>query len=180
MIRILFLILPLVGILVMIVYNQVIKRQNDIETAWSSLQPHFKQRYSIAKALLHITINYKDNFGSLLAQLEAAYSSSIINKLIPEQIKAEEIFTQALSDFWVAYNAKEIEDLSLKLWPLKLQLEEVDNNIKLSAFTYNGAVNQYNQLIDSFPGNIVAGMMRFDKHRRLEWVSSTGNSNVSS
>ena len=51
---------------------------------------------------------------------------------------------------------------------LQVQLEGTENRISTARTDYTNAVNQYNNAVMRFPGNIIAGMFGFSKKPQFQ------------
>ena len=61
---------------------------------------------------------------------------------------------------------------------LQRNLTEIESQISASRRAYNAAVTEWNEGVESFPGNVMAGAFKFERAEWFEVSSALERSNV--
>jgi LemA protein len=85
-----------------------------------------------------------------------------------EHAAAENMLSSTLKSlFAVAENYPDLK-ANTNFLELQRELSDTENKIQASRRFYNGTVRDFNATIQSFPGNLVAGMFRFPTREYFE------------
>jgi len=142
------------------VFNRLVRWRNLVGEAWSGVDVQLKRRYDLIPALLEAVREYTAHERELFADV-ARLRVRAIDAAPPEQSAAENALSGGLrSLFAVAERYPEIK-ASKNYLDLQENLAEVEDQIQLARRYYNGAVRNYNNLVQSFPGMIVARLAGF-------------------
>ncbi len=151
-------------------YNGMVKLNQTTQEKWGAVQSAYQRRADLIPNLV-ATVKGVANFekSTLVDVTNARARATSIQvdptKLTPEKIQefqaAQGQLTSALSRLLVASerypDLKATENFST----LQAQLEGTENRINVARDDFNRAVSDYNTKIQSFPGNILAGMTGF-------------------
>lgn len=150
-------------------YNGIIRSENKIDDAFGSIQANLKKRHDLIPNLISSVEKYMDHESDTLQQIvklrNIAQSDDLSQK---EQEKVESQMTHALDKLMV--QVEDYPDLKASENFLQLQrsLNEVEEQLSASRRFFNSAVKQYNDRIETFPGNIVAGILSFPTRDMFE------------
>ena len=137
-------------------YNSLVKMRNNRENAFADIDVQLKQRHDLVPQLVETVKGY--------AAHEKDTLERVINaKTIDEKIVAENALSSALSGLKITLEA--YPDLKANQNFLQLQEEIADLENKLSSVRryFNSATKEYNNAVETFPSNILAGMFGFRK-----------------
>ena len=140
-------------------YNGLVKKQNMVEDAWSGIEVQLKKRHNLIPNLVTTIKGYAKHEKTLL--------ESIVNLRKPgggsvaETGEAEQALTQSLQGLMVQVEAYPDLKADGNFKNLQNQLSEVENDIQSARRYYNGAVRDYNTVIQSFPSNQIANHYSF-------------------
>ncbi len=157
-------ILGLVALLVIFLiskYNSLVKLRNNRENAFADIDVQLKQRHDLIPQLVETVRGYAAHEKETLDRIVNARNGALNAKSIDEKIAAENVLTSALAGLKVTVEA--YPDLKANQNFLQLQEEISDIENKLSAVRryFNSATKEYNNQVETFPANIVAGMFGF-------------------
>jgi LemA protein len=149
------------------IYNKAVIYEQDIKESWGNVQTAYQRRTDLIPNLVETVKGYaKHEQSTLTAVIEARAKATSVTvdptNITPEQMAA---FTQAQSGVSSALSrllvsVEQYPDLKANQNFLKLQdeLASTENQILTARTRYNEAIKPYNNNINTFPRNILAGM----------------------
>ena len=156
----------LVGVLVaialflVVLFNSVIGRKNQVEFAFASIDAQLKKRFDLIPNLVSSCEKYMGYEQQLLKDLTAT-RSKVLQGGRDETIALDAtISSQLRSVFALAENypdLKAAETFTL----LQRSLNEVEEQLAASRRAFNAAVTQYNNAVQMFPTSIAASIMGY-------------------
>lgn len=150
------------------IYNRLISLKNLVEEAWSGIDVQLKKRYNLIPNLVETVQSYTDHESKTFKEVTAARTQAQKAGSVNEQQAAENNLNKTLMDlFAVAEEYPELKS-STNYLSLQEELAEIEEDIEKSRRYYNGTVRDKNTLIESFPSNIIAGIMNFSKSEFFE------------
>lgn len=143
------------------IYNKLVGAKNIVAEAFSGIDVQLKKRFELIPNLIEAVKGYNAHEASVLEKIVAERSGS--GSSISEAAKADQNITGALRAFRI--QIEKYPDLKANTQFLKLMdnLKVVEEELAMSRRYYNGATRDLNTKIESFPGNIVAGVTGFSK-----------------
>lgn len=149
--------------LVSSMYNSLVKMRNNRENAFADIDVQLKQRHDLVPQLVETVKGYAAHEKDTLERVINARNGAIGAKTIDEKIVAENALSSALSGLKITLEA--YPDLKANQNFLQLQEEIADLENKLSSVRryFNSATKEYNNAVETFPSNILAGMFGFRK-----------------
>ncbi|WP_203257765.1 LemA family protein [Hyunsoonleella ulvae] len=175
-------ILPVVIILIFALlgikaYNSLIGLDENVNEAWGKVESSYQRRADLIGNLVK-TVQGAADFerGTLKDVIEARAKATSMNidpsNLTPEQIaKFSEVqsgLAGALKSLLVTVERYPELKANKNFLELQAQLEGTENRINVVRDRFNEAVKPYNETIRSFPNNLFAGFMGFDKKAYFE------------
>ena len=144
-------------------YNSLVKMRNNRENAFADIDVPLKQRDDLVPQLVETVKGYAAHEKDTLERVINARNGAIGAKTIDEEIVAENALSSALSGLKITLEA--YPDLKANQNFLQLQEEIADLENKLSSVRryFNSATKEYNNAVETFPSNILAGMFGFRK-----------------
>jgi LemA protein len=163
----LIILLVVVGVLVAFVigiYNGLISRRNRIEEALGQIQVQLKRRHDLIPNLVNAVKGYMNFEQKVLTDVTNARAQAVTagaQGSVGQQAQAENMLTGALrSLFAVVENYPELKS-NQNVLSLQEELTTTENQISFSRQHYNASVLDYNNAIQVFPNNLLAGMFGF-------------------
>ena len=144
-------------------YNSLVKMRNNRENAFADIDVQLKQRHDLVPQLVETVKGYAAHEKDTLERVINARNGAIGAKTIDEKIVAENALSSALSGLKITLEA--YPDLKANQNFLQLPEEIADLENKLSSVRryFNSATKEYNNAVETFPSNILAGMFGFRK-----------------
>ena len=161
-------ILIILGLLFVIIYNDLIKQRNRVENAWAQIDVQLKRRYDLIPNLVETVKGYAKHEKTLLEDITKARAAVMSANSICETAEASNFLASTLKSlFAVAENYPELK-ANQNFMQLQKDLMETENKIAYSRQFYNDTVMKYNISIQTIPKNIVASLMGFTKKDLFE------------
>ena len=137
--------------------------RNNRENAFADIDVQLKQSHDLIPQLVETVKGYAAYEKDTLERVINARNGAIGAKTIDEKIIAENALSSALSGLKITLEA--YPDLKANQNFLQLQEEIADLENKLSSVRryFNSATKEYNNAVETFPSNILAGMFGFRK-----------------
>lgn len=150
-------------ILVVFMYNGLVRAKNRTDEAWSDITVQLKRRYDLIPNLVNTVHGYAKHEKTVFEDVTEARAQALGAQSVSEVAKADNQFQAALKSLFAV--AEAYPDLKANQGFQQLQAELVDTEDKIQAARrfYNGSARDLNIKIQSFPTNLVAGLMGFKK-----------------
>ena len=159
-----WIILGIIVVLVLIVvgvYNGLVKSRMQTREAWSQIDVQLKRRNDLLPNLIETVKGYAKYEGSTLEKVAELRNQVAAATSPAEAMKASDALTRQVSGIFAV--AESYPDLKASANFVKLQeeLTNTENKISYSRQLYNSVVSNYNVKLETFPSNIIAGMFGF-------------------
>jgi LemA protein len=142
-------------------YNRLVGLRNRVETAWSQIDVQLKRRYDLIPNLVETVRGYASHERETLEGVIEARQQAIAAPTVEQRAEAENVLTGMLRQLFAlseAYpNLKANENFS----QLQQELTQTEEQIAFARRYYNERVLNYDNGIEMFPSNIVAGTFGF-------------------
>jgi LemA protein len=145
-------------------YNNLHARRNQIEFARGSIDALLKKRHDLVPNLNRIVGGYAQHETSLFENLAKSREEAMrYTNLSPARFKGESRIASSLEQmFMIAENYPELK-ADQQFLQLQKTLLELEEQISAARRFYNAAINDYNNAVQTFPGNLMAGMLNFKR-----------------
>jgi LemA protein len=143
------------------IYNKLIRDRNRVLAAWSDTDVQLKRRHDLIPKLIEAVKQYANYEKATIKAVTELRSQSERLKGVTEIGAVESQLDSQLTTLLAI--AEDYPDLKANQSFLDLQenLSDVENHIQYARRYYNGAVNNLNVRIDSFPDALVAALFGF-------------------
>jgi len=150
------------------IYNRLVSLRNRIDNAWSQIDVQLKRRYDLIPNLVETVKGYAAHERGVFEKVTEARAQAISASGVAKQAQAENQLTQTLrSLFAVAESYPELK-ANQNFLLLQEELSGTESKIAFARQFYNDSVYRYNTAIESFPGNILAGIFGFKERQYFE------------
>ena len=168
---VLIVVLAIVVILVIWViatYNGLIRRRNRVDNSWSQIDVQLKRRYDLIPNLVETVKGYAAHERQTLEAVVQARNSAIAAQTPAEQAQAENVLTGALKSIFALAEAYPDLKANQSFLELQEELTATEGRIAYARQLYNDSVLTYNNTIQVFPRNVLAGMFNFERREFFE------------
>jgi LemA protein len=152
-----------------VLYNNVVACRNAVDNAFSSIDVMLKKRADLIPNVVATVKQYMQHESGLLERITALRSSA--TSAPPgsaERMAAEGQLSGALGQLRVAVESYPDLKANTNFLQLQATLNEIEEQISASRRAFNAAVLAYNNCLDQFPSNIIAGMLNFQRKAFFE------------
>ncbi|MBM3256291.1 MAG: LemA family protein [Candidatus Moranbacteria bacterium] len=160
------------------VYNGLIRLKNKTEEAWADIDVQLKRRYDLIPNLVETVKGYAKHEKGTFEKVAELRSEAMQAKTPGEKAKADNMLTETLKSlFAVAENYPDLK-ANQNFLDLQSQLSQIEETIQQSRRYYNGNVRDFNIKIETFPNNLIVGIMGFKKFEFFEVAEAKERENV--
>jgi LemA protein len=158
--------LPAVLIVALVVwavvaYNQLVRDRNRVAQAWSDVDVQLTRRHELIPRLVEIVKGYAGYERALLTSLTELRSRSTTNTSPAPRGEIERSVTSGVNKLVALVEAYPDLKASENFSDLHTKLVDTENQIQFARRYYNGAVNLFNNRIQSFPDLLIARTFGF-------------------
>ena len=160
----LWIILGLVLLVVLIVigsYNSLVQLRNQVKNAWSQIDVQLKRRHDLIPNLIETAKGYMKHERETLESITNARSRAMGAQSVGEKSQAEGALSGAIGKFLVAVENYPDLKANRNFLALQEELSSTENKIAFARQSYNDQVLFYNNKIQMFPSNVIAGAFHF-------------------
>lgn len=144
-----------------IVYNSLVKTNNIVREAFSTMDVYLKKRWDLIPNLVEVVKGYVKHEENTFIKITELRTNTYIAMSTNKKINVNEQLTQELSKIMaISENYPELK-ANKNFSELGHNLIQIEDEIANSRKYYNGAVRIYNNKIQMFPSNIVANIFGF-------------------
>lgn len=161
-------IIVLLVIVLVAIYNGLVRDRNRVDNAWSQVDVQLKRRYDLIPNLVETVKGYASHEQQTFERVTEARSAAQSAQTPGEQAEAENFLTSALRQLFAVAEAYPELRASENFQGLQAELSETENKIAVSRQIYNDTVLSYNNKVQQVPTNIVASMFGFDEREFFE------------
>lgn len=157
------------GIIVLVViwlvgmYNSLIGLRNQVKNAWAQIDVQLKRRHDLIPNLVETAKGYMQHERGTLDSVTIARSKAMGADSVGDKAKAEGELSGAISRFMLVVENYPDLKANQNFLALQEELTSTENKIAFSRQAYNDQVLFYNNKIQMFPSNIIAGMFNFQQ-----------------
>jgi LemA protein len=160
--------LLLVVLYVIGTYNVFVGLRNQVDNAWSQIDVQLKRRHDLIPNLVETAKGYMQHERGTFEAVTNARAQAMGAKTVAEAAKAEGALGDALSKFMLVVENYPDLKANQNFLALQEELSSTENKIAFARQAYNDQAMFFNNRIQMFPSNIVAGIFTFTKRDFFE------------
>jgi len=161
-----------------IMYNSLINKNNQVENAFGGMDTQLKKRYDLIPNLVKIVKTYMKHEAETLTEITELRTKAISGNISDdEKVSLDNAITSKLGGIMVAVENYPDLKASDNFNQLQRSLNEVEEQISASRRAYNATITSYNNGVEMFPTNILAGMMNMQRKNVFE-IPETERENI--
>lgn len=150
------------------IYNSLVQLRNKVRNQWSQIDVVLKTRADLIPNLVETVKGYAKHESETLEAVIQARNTYVSATTPEDQMKASGEITNALSKLFALSESYPELKANTNFMDLQQKLTETEDKIRYARQFYNDAVNKYNNKVEMFPSNIVAGMFHFEAAKLFE------------
>lgn len=167
-------IIALLIIVVAVMYNSLVRLNQQANEAWSDITVQLKRRYDLIPNLVNTVKGYAAHESGVFEKVTEARANALSAQGVAETARAEGDFQRTMKSlFAVAENYPDLK-ASQNFQQLQAELTDTEDKIQASRRFYNGVVRDFNTKRKVFPTNIFASMMGFRQDKEYFELDPAG------
>ena len=171
-------ILIVLGIILVLMYNSLVAKKNQVENIFASVDTQLKKRYDLIPNLVASVSKYMEHEKSLLEEVTKLRSEANRPNISDKQkMDLDAKITKALGSIMIAVENYPELKANENVLHLQRSLNEVEEQIAAARRAYNQAVTDYNNALEMIPTNLMASMMGY-KEKDVFEITETERKNV--
>ncbi len=165
-------------IIVISMYNGLVRKRNEVDNAFGGMDVQLKKRYDLIPNLVSTVKQYASHEKELLTKVTELRAKATSGNLSPdEKVALDNQISAGMKGIMVAVESYPDLKANENFMNLQRTLTEVESQISAARRTYNAVITDFNNAIQSFPQNIIAGMMHL-KRKEVFVIPETERQNV--
>jgi len=161
---IIIIVLALLVLIVIAMYNGLIRLKNRVDEAWADIDVQLKRRHDLIPNLVETVKGYatheKETLDKVITARNAAMSAQ--NSGDKAQLeKAENALSSTLKSIFALSEAYPDLKANTNFLELQRELSDTENKIQASRRFYNTNVRDFNTKLEVFPTNMIGNMLGF-------------------
>lgn len=158
-----------VGMALIALYNRLILLRNRVDNAWAQIEVQLKRRYDLIPNLVETVKGYATHESKTLEAVISARNAAMGTQGgEAAQGQAENALTGALRQLFAVAEAYPDLKADQGFQDLREKLADAENKIAYARQFFNDTVMSFNTAIQSFPANMLAGMLGFAAREYFE------------
>ncbi len=149
-------------------YNKMLKKNEEVENAWSQIDVQLQRRADLIPNLVNTVKGYNLHESEILTQISDSRAKLAGAGSVSEKAQADSELNGALSRLLVVVENYPDLKASSNFQNLMDELSGTENRISVARKDYNDSVKSYNLVIKKFPNNMIAGMFGFESKDYFE------------
>lgn len=148
-----------------ILYNLLVSKRNQVENAFATIDVMLKRRFDLIPNLVTVVKQYARHEEETFARIAELRNGTYNDLSDTEKEAFDQTFTRASERLVIL--AEKYPDLkaSDNFMHLQRTLNETEEQLSAARRTFNASVTDYNNAVQTFPSNLIAGMFGFQlKH----------------
>jgi len=155
------------------IYNSLIGLRNRVKNAWSQIDVQLKRRHDLIPNLIESVKGYMIHERQIMENITKYRSQAMDASTVGDKAKAEGMLSGALGQLRVQVENYPDLKANQNFLALQEELTSTENKISFSRQSYNDQVLFFNNKIQMFPSNIIAGMFSFKEEEFFEIEDKT-------
>ena len=167
----LYIIIVVVVVLLLLIfttYNSFVKLNNKVEEAFSTMDVYLKKRWDLIPNIVETVKGYAKHEKSTFEEVINLRNNSYDKMNSNDKIEVNNKLSQGISKLMAIAEAYPDLKANENFKDLSSQLTRVEDDIANARKYYNGTVRIYNDKVQMFPSNIIAGIFGYKAKKMFE------------
>ncbi len=161
-------IVAVILVVLVAIYNGLVKSRVRVEEAWSDITVQLKRRNDLIPNLVNTVKGYAKHEKQVFEDVTKARTAVMDAKGPADTAKADNMFEGALKSLFAVAEAYPDLKANENFKQLQDELVDTEDKIQASRRFYNGSVRDLNTKIQTFPTSVLAGMFDFKQREFYE------------
>ncbi len=148
------------------IYNRLVRNRNLVNEAWAGIDVQLQKRHELVPNLVSTVKGYVAHESDVFTDVARIRNER--NAAVPALAKQESALSRSLGRLFAL--AEDYPDLkaSKGFQQLHASLVEIEDHLQYARRYYNGAARDNNNLVESFPTNLIANIFTFPQAEFFE------------
>ena len=160
-------IIAILGIYIISIYNKFIQVKNKVEEALSGIDVALARRYATLTNTVEVVKGYVKHEKEVLLKVVELRQ----NPTMKDRVMLDENQSEAISQIFALQESYPELKANQQFLALQDTIRDLEEHLAASRRMYNSNVSIYNNLVLSFPSNLIGNMMNAQKQ---EYFQATG------
>ena len=156
-------VIAILAIAVIALYNNLVQLRNRVDNAWSQIDVQLQRRLDLIPNLVETVKGYASHERGTFEAVTQARNAVMTAPTPEAKMEADNVLTGTLKSLFAVAEAYPDLKANTNFQQLQAELTNTEDKISYMRQSYNDTVLNYNNAIQTFPGNILAGMFNFTK-----------------
>lgn len=161
-------IIVILAIFVIATYNGLVTKRNQVENAFAGIDVQLKKRYDLIPNLVESVKGYMKHESEVLTRLTQLRSTPYAQLTDDQKAEMDKGMRQVVDGLRVTVEQYPDLKASENMMHLQRTLTETEEQLSAARRSFNASVMDYNNSLQTFPSNILAGMFGFQKKTFFE------------
>ncbi|AMO86800.1 LemA family protein [Solibacillus isronensis B3W22] len=149
-------------------YNKLVTGEETVDAAWAQVENQLQRRFDLVPNLVNTVKGYAEHEEEIFTQIADARTQYGNANTVEETANANNELSSALSRLLVVVENYPNLKADVQFTRLMDELAGTENRLTVARKDYNDTVQQFNNDVRRFPGNLIAGMFSFEQKDYFE------------
>ena len=167
-----------IALFAIVIYNILVRKRNEVDNAFGGMDVQLKKRYDLIPNLVNTIKQYASHEKELLSGLTEMRTKVLDGNLsADEKVTLDNQISAGMGRIMVAVENYPDLKANGNFMNLQRSLNEVESQISAARRSYNAVITDYNNAIQTFPGNILCGIMGL-RRKEVFLIPETERQNI--
>lgn len=149
-------------------YNKLVTGEETVDAAWAQVENQLQRRFDLVPNLVNTVKGYAEHEEEIFTQIADARTQYGNANTVEETADANNELSSALARLLVVVENYPNLKADVQFTRLMDELAGTENRLTVARKDYNDTVQQFNNDVRRFPGNLIAGMFNFEQKDYFE------------
>lgn len=164
-------ILALIVWFMVITYNKLVRSRNKVRNAFAQIETHLQRRFDLIPNLVETVKGYQIHEKQLLENVAACRSGYLRSSSPQEKVESYNDLNSSLRKLFAITESYPDLKANTSFLMLQQELSGTEDKLTYARQFYNDAVTIYNDLLLTFPNNIIGAIFGFKAETLFDAVS---------
>lgn len=156
------------GIILVGIYNRLVKLRNTVKSSWSDIDVQLKKRFNLVPSLVETVKAYAKHEKDVFEKVTQARTAAMAAGGPKDAAKSENFLAGTLKSLFAVAEAYPELKANSNFLDLQGQFQKMEEDIEAARRYYNAVVRDYNTSRETFPAVLLAGMLGFEEAEFFE------------
>ena len=167
---VILILLIVIAVFIITTYNQLVKARNKVKNSFAQIDAQLQRRFDLLPNLEETVERFASHEKKILQNVAAARSGYMSTNVAKEKLAMNNQLTSTLKSLFVLSEHYPELKANTNFMKLQEELSETEDKVTFARQFYNDAFTIYNNKLQMFPANMVAGMFGFHEEELFNVV----------